>query len=217
MYRTLIFRRAVCATSIMIFGTLLCEFFVPRTQAQSPSIQVMATEGKFQELANSDFYYYFDREGGTISPLELQSSKAKTTHRDLGLEVWGEYMLAGGRSPFRIKSGQPLEFLIRFAPGFGGIRKCEEAVKAYVFLSPARSRKDRREVVTVQWPFIGRPRINEDKILCDVKTYGDASVLVRPHKSLPVGEYAFMFSDLRYSSLQEEAFFAFGIDPPGMN
>jgi hypothetical protein len=208
---------AVCTAFLVISGTGLGAFFVHNSRIQFPPTRESA-DGSFLEPEKSDYYYFLDRRAATLSPLELQVSKVKTKSRSLGLGgVRGGYELAGSRSSFRIKSGQHQEFLIRFSSVFGGIRQDEDVMNAYVFLSPASSQRGRREVVTVLWPFIGTPRINEDRIPCAVKAYGDNSVLVAPQKALPAGEYAFMFSDPHYSIQKEEAFFAFGVDAPSMN
>jgi hypothetical protein len=222
MYRAFFMRLIACsavsAASFVIFEGSLGAFLVPGTKTQSPSTPVGATNGKFQEPAKSDYYYYLDQETETLSPLELQVSKARAKSRDLGFGgVRGGYDLSGGRSFFRIKAGQRQEFLIRFDAVIRRICQSEEAMKAYVFLSPASSKSGRRDVITVQWPFIGRPKINEDRILCDLKSYGDGSVLIAPHEALPAGEYAFILADPHYSAQKETALFAFGIDPPTMN
>jgi hypothetical protein len=214
LFMRLVVGAAVCGASVLILVASLSASVASTNNPQLPRGRTGAAEP-----AQPDYYYYYlDRDSGTLSPLELQVSKARAWSRDLGLGgVRGGYGLANGQSSFRIKSGKPQEFLIRFAPAFGGIREDVRSIKAYVFLSPVSSKKSRREVVTVQWPFIGRPRINEDKIPCDVKAYGDGSMLVTPHAALPAGEYAFVFSDPYYSSRGETAVFAFGVDPPTAN
>jgi len=195
---------AVCTASFVISETGLGAFFEPNSKAQSPSPHSSASDGTLLEPVKSDYYYYFDRRASILSPLEIQVSKVKTKSRSLGLGgVRGGYELAGSRPSFRIKSGQHQEFLIRLSPMFGRIRQYEDVMKTYVFLSPASSQRGRRDVVTVQWPLIGRPRINEDRIPCDVKAYGDSSVLVAPREALPAREHAFMFSDPHYSSENE--------------
>ena len=179
------------------------------------SIAVSEAGAQFQEPAQSDVYCYFDAVTGSISPLEMQVTKVMT--KNYLFVVEGGYELAGGRSSFRIKSGQEQEFLIRLAPAFEGIREHGFTLKDYVFLTAASARKDRRKIITVRWPLAGTPSINENKIPCDVKAYGDASVLIVPHEPLPAGEYAFMFSAPEYNSPRQQAFFAFGIDSASKN
>ena len=128
------------------------------------SIAVSEAGAQFQEPAQSDVYYYFDAVTGSISPLEMQITKVMT--KNYLFVVDGGYELAGGRSSFRIKSGQKQEFLIRLSPAFEGIREHGFTLKDYVFLTAASARKDRRKIVTVRWPLAGRPSINENKIPC---------------------------------------------------
>jgi|HubBroStandDraft_5_1064220.scaffolds.fasta_scaffold51856_2 hypothetical protein len=211
-------RRFACSACLVLFAVSLSDFPAWTSHAASPVTQTLAVEGKFREPANSDYYYYLDPQTGALDSLELLGSKPRAINRYLGLGgTMGAYELSNGRSSLRIKSGQPQEFLIRWSARMGVDRNSERIMKEYVYLVRASSRNDRREVVTTQWPLMGRVRINEDKIPCDVKAYGEDSVLVIPHEVLPQGEYAFWGYDRHYNSEMEQAFYAFGVDPSGIN
>jgi hypothetical protein len=174
---------------------------------------VNAAEGKLQEPANSDSFYYLDRGTGTLSPLEQQVSKRYFKNKFFTIR--GGYEIAGVRSSFRIRSGQPQEFLIRFSPSLGLDRKSEWMMQTYVYLIRASDNRDRREITTAEWTMLSGEKINEDRIPCDVKPYGNDSALITPHEVLPAGEYAFFGYAPDCKTKYETVFYAFGIDPPG--
>ena len=213
---------------LIFFGTSLSAFSLSRVQAQYPANKLVADAGKFREPPAADYYYYADPGTGTLSQLEMQDAKqwVRKPNQFFLLLVAAGYVRAGyefpgAHSSFRIKSGQPQEFVIRFPRDTAVVmNESEDVMRTYVWLSGAKSKKDKREMETVKWPvFEGEPDTSEDKILCDVQPYGDESFLISPHEPLPPGEYVFIGPGDCHSKPRPKhwAVFTFGIDPQSMN
>lgn len=137
---------------------------------------------------------------GELLALERQTPVMKGRVRFMGYGGANNTMeLKGGRSSVRIKTGEPMEFVVRgYAP--------QMDPSTMVQLLALKAGKDKREITTAQIRVFGASTVdpNAGSLPVNAGRYGQASIKVVPASPLAPGEYA-----LRSGSMD---LFCFGVD-----
>jgi hypothetical protein len=157
-------------------------------------------------------YYYLDPSSANPEALEFVRQRMQTKVKGLGYGgATSGYELDGPRSPIRLKSGQPQQFLVNRSETGTALND-----KAFGELYLLSVKSKTRELMLGGAASFGSKRWVAAAIPVTISTYGSDVLKIVTAEPLPPGEYAFIAPDnwgAAPTQYKIADLFCFGVDP----